>query len=105
MPESRRLKNKTAGPPPLPSGSYSKCVGPSLTFVDYFLEFVSGSEFGDSAGSDLDGGTRLRVSAIAGLSLRDRERAETDQCNPVSFAKGSGDAVHGGVDCGRRLRL
>src|ERR1019366_3675827 len=82
-----------------------KNSGALLAFVDHFLEFVPGSEFGDSTSSDLDGGTRLRVSAIAGLTLRDGERAESDQGYPVTFSKGSGNAVHGGVDRGRRLRL
>jgi hypothetical protein len=79
--------------------------GPLLTFIDYFLEFVSGSEFGDSTGSDFDGGTRLWVSAIAGFALRDGKRAESDQRYTVPFSKGSGNAVHGGVDRDRRLRL
>jgi hypothetical protein len=80
-------------------------TGPLLTSVHYLLEFDSGSEFSDSPGSDLDGGARLRVSAIAGLVLRDGKRAEPDQGNPFAFSKGSGNAVHGGVYCGCRLRL
>src|ERR1700674_4944610 len=88
----------------LPSRSAAK-IWPLLTFINHFLEFISGSKFGDSTGSDLDGCTRLRVSAIAGLTLRDGKRAEPNQGNPVPFSKGSRNAVHGGVDRGRRLRL
>jgi len=90
---------------PLPSRSYPKKRGPLLTFINHFLEFVSGSEFGDFTSSYLDGGTRLRVSAVTGLALRDGKRAESDQSYPVPFAKGSSNAVHSGIDRGRRLRL
>jgi len=76
-----------------------------LAFVDYFFEFVTGSEFRDSAGSDLDGGTRLRVAAVAGLTLRDGKGAKPNQGDPVSFAKGGGYAIDGGVDSGRCLSL
>ena len=89
----------------LPSCFLAKFWGPLLTFVDYFLQFITGSKFGDSTSSYLDGGDRLRVSAIAGLTLRDGKCAESNQGYPVPFSKGSGDAVHGGVDRGRRLRL
>src|SRR5208282_1470221 len=99
------LKSKTAGPTPCRLACIQNVWGPLLTFIDHFLEFVSGSEFGDSTSSDLDGGTRLRVSAIAGLALRDGKRAESNQGYPVPFSKGSGNAVHGGIDRGRCLRL
>src|SRR5271157_2938534 len=102
---AQTCKAKRQGRPPA-VWLVSKMSGaPLLTFVDYLLEFVSGSEFGDSTSSNLDGGTRLRVSAIAGLALRDGKRAESNQGYPVPFSKGSGNAVHGGVDRGRCLRL
>src|SRR5580704_12192665 len=90
---------------PLPSRKYPRILGPLLTFIHDFLQLISGSKFGDSTGSDLDGGTRLRVSAITGLTLRDGKCAESNQGDSVPFFKGSGNAVHGGVDRGRRLRL
>jgi hypothetical protein len=77
----------------------------ALFGVDCLLEFVPGSEFGDSTGSYFDGGTGLRISAIAGLALRDGKRAEPNQSYPVTFSKGSSNTVHGGVDRGGRLGL
>src|ERR1700690_235623 len=97
-------ENKTGGLPP-PFCPYPKIRGPLLAFIDHFLEFISGREFSDSSSGYLYRGTRLRVSAIAGLARRDGKRAKSDQGYPVPFAKGSSDAVHGGVDRGRCLRL
>jgi hypothetical protein len=53
-------------------------IWPLFSFIDYLLEFVTGSEFRDSAGSNFDCGTRLWVPAIAGFSLRDGKRAESN---------------------------
>src|SRR5258708_1132758 len=76
-----------------------------LAFVDSFLEFVPGCEFGDSTGGDFNGRSGLRVPAVACLALRDGERTESDQGYPVPFFEGSSYAVHGGIDRGRRLRF
>src|SRR6266853_6207277 len=50
-------KSKTAGPTSCRLALLQE-IWPLLTFINHFLEFVCGSEFGDSTGSDLDGCTR-----------------------------------------------
>jgi len=91
--ENRKLRTnsskskKRQGPTSLPSRSYQKKLA-LFTSVDYFFEFVSRCEFGDSTGGYFDGGTCLRVPAISGLALRDGKSAETDQRNPVPFCEG-----------------
>jgi hypothetical protein len=76
-----------------------------LLLVDCFLEFGSGSEFRDLAGSDLNSGARLRVTSIPGFSLGYRECAETYQSYPITFPKGSSHAIHGCVNRHRSLRF
>src|ERR1700674_2551655 len=97
-----RRKLKTAGPTPC----RIRCeTGPLLTAVDGFLEFGAGGKLCHLPGSDLDGGARLRVTPIAGLSLGNREGAKTNQRYPITFFQGRRYAVHGCVDCGSRLHL
>ena len=95
-------KKRQGRPPAVPNLDEMGCL---LALVYDFLEFDARSKFGNSAGSDLDGRSRLRVPAIAGLALRDGKRAETNQGYPISLAKCGRDALHSGVNCGRRLRL
>jgi hypothetical protein len=85
---------------PLTNLSLSK-----LLPIDRFLQFSSRGELRDSASSNFDGGTSLRVPPVTGLALRNRESAKSDQSYPVSLFEGSGNAVHGGVDRGCGLRL
>jgi hypothetical protein len=95
------MKNGKADPLPFSNVK----LGPLLTAVDGFLEFGSGRKLCYLPGSDLDGGARLWVTPIAGLSLRYREGAETNQRYPITFFQGSRNAVYGCVDCGSRLRF
>src|SRR4029077_1727946 len=49
-----------------------------LAAVDRFPELGSGRKLCYFAGSDLNGGARLRIAPVAGFSLRDREGAKTN---------------------------
>src|SRR5215470_10881918 len=100
MPDAQQLTEKKRQGRPPAVRNFVGGMGCLLAFVDYFLEFDARSKLGNSAGSDLDGRSRLRVSAIAGLALRDGKGTETNQGYPISLAKCGRDAVHGGVDCG-----
>ena len=82
----------------LPFDAYLVNLWPLLAAVDRFLEFGSGRKLGDFPSSDLDGGTRLRVAPVAGFSLRDRERAKTNQRYSIPFLQSRRDAVDSGVD-------
>src|SRR5579863_2175997 len=96
----RKMKNGRADP--LPS---IETWGPLFAAVDGFLELGTGGKLCYFAGGDLDGGARLRVTPIAGLSLRYREGAKTNQCYPITLLKRGRNAVHGCVNCGSRLSL
>jgi hypothetical protein len=61
------MKNGRADPAVMIA--YKNYMGPLLTFIDNFFEFVSGSEFGDSTCCYFNGRTCLWVSAVAGLAL------------------------------------
>src|ERR1700732_2087793 len=88
-------KEKTAGPT---SRRSALNLAPLLTAVDRFLEFGSGRKLGDFPSSDLDGGARLRVAPVAGFSLRDGERAKTNQRYSIPLLQSRRDAVDSGVD-------
>src|ERR1700729_626087 len=57
---------KTAGPTPCRFPDY-EFLG--LLFIDGFLQFGPRGKFRDLAGSDLDGGARLRIAPVPRLSL------------------------------------
>jgi hypothetical protein len=76
-----------------------------LGSIDCLFEFSPWSKFGDLAGGNFDSGAGLRVAPVPCLSLRNRERAETYQGHPISFPKGSGNAVHCGVNRSCSLRF
>src|SRR5277367_5383334 len=80
-------------------------LGPLLTAIDRFLEFGAGGKLCYLPGGNLDGGAGLGVSPVAGLSLRHRESAKTNQRYPITFFQGGRDAVHSCVDCGSCLSL
>src|SRR5881296_452412 len=57
-------------------------------------EFLARTEARHLARLDLDLLARLRVAADASLALRNRERAESDQSDPIPFLQRLGDAVN-----------
>jgi hypothetical protein len=57
---------KTAGPTPC---RFRDCEFLSLLLIDGFLQFGPRGKFSDLAGSDLDGGARLRIAPVPRLSL------------------------------------
>jgi hypothetical protein len=76
---------------------------PLLGAVDYFPQFSPRGKLRDSPGSNFDGGARLWIPSIAGLSLRYREGAKPDQRYPITFLQCTGNAFHSSVDCGTGL--
>jgi hypothetical protein len=95
------MENGRADPLPFRTNPNSgvELLGP----VYCFLEFSPWGEFRDLAGGDLDSSAGLWVAPVPCFSLRNREGAETYQGHPISFPKGSGNAVHRGVN--RRCSL
>jgi hypothetical protein len=73
--------------------------------VDRFLEFGPWSKFCYLASGDFDGGARLRVAPVAGLSLGYRECAKTNQGYPISLLQGRGNTVHCSINRMRSLRF
>src|SRR5581483_10348025 len=96
------LKAKTAGPTPCRSSSQPVNL---LTAVYRLLQFRPWGKLRDFAGGNLNGGTSLRVPAVAGLSLRDGKCAKPNQSHPISLFQSGGNAIHRGVDCSRCLCL
>src|SRR5580698_6874966 len=78
---------------------------PLLGTVYYFSQFSSRSKLCHFPGSNFDGGARLGIPSIAGLSLRYREGAKSNQRYPITFLQCTGNAFHSGVDCGTGLRF
>src|SRR5208283_2405536 len=71
-----------------------------LFLVDVFLEIDAGGELGNAAGSNLDDTASLRIAPIAGLALRDGERAEADECDAIALLECGSHGAYEGIDGG-----
>src|SRR5271166_453032 len=72
----------------------------ALLLVDVLLELDAGSELGNAAGSDLEDASGLRIAAVAGLALRNREGSEANQGDAIAFLERDGYGVNEGIDGG-----
>jgi hypothetical protein len=78
---------------------------PLLHAVYSFPQFSPGSKLRNLPSSDFDGGARLWVPSIAGLSLRHREGAKTNQSYPISFFQSRSNTLYCRVDGSGGLRF
>ena len=116
QPEARKIKDlresaakklwrrpqKTAVPKPRRT-RFRFC--PLLASIYRLSQFSPGGKLRHLPSSNFDGGARLWIPSIAGLSLRYREGAKSNQRYPITFLQCTCNAFHSGVDCGSGLRF
>src|SRR5215471_6211552 len=76
-----------------------------LFLVYGLLELCPRGKLGDLAGGYLDRCAGLWIAAVTRFSLRHGERAEANQRHAIPFAECRRNAVNGGINGGRGLRL